>query len=170
MLPHRDGILAKRRLVFFAKIGRGLVEDPQHMTVPEAARGVVRVFLLITPHMVPDVISRPLAGRILQRPASRNQQRDLDPRPAFEAPMGNQPVISHGNSPPRAEIQDNEGRPAYPRIPDLQPEPRHAANPTTSPSWPPTSPPLNSCTPSESSPISTGDNPGQPAARRPRLM
>src|SRR5206468_4524481 len=111
MLPYRDGILAKLCLVFFAKSGRRLVEDPQHMTVPETARGVVRVVLPITQHMVSDVISRPFAGRILQRPAPRNQQRDLDPRPALKAPMGNQPVVSHGDSQPRSKIQDNEERP-----------------------------------------------------------
>src|SRR5206468_3895925 len=76
----------------------------------------IRVFLLITPRMVPDMVGRPLVGRILQRPAPRNQQRPLDPCPALEAPMGDQPVIPHGNPQPRSEIQDNQERPVYPGI------------------------------------------------------
>src|SRR5213592_2821851 len=100
------------------------IENPEKMTMPEPTKGIVRIFLLIAPCVMPDMICAPFIRGILQCPSAGDQQNRLDPRPAFKTSMGDQTVITNGDAQTRSEIEQDGHRPINPGVADVVPEQR----------------------------------------------
>ena len=90
---------------------RSLFEEPSAMTVPESFLCIVGVLVRVRPGMVSDMIGTPEQRRVLQRPTAGNQQADLHPRTAFEAPMRNHSMVAHSNPETGDDVEHGEKRP-----------------------------------------------------------
>src|SRR5690349_24502491 len=115
MLPHHHRILPQLPLVIFRPVRR-IDEEPDAVTVPKPFLGVVWIFLLIRPRMVPDMIRAPPQRGILKRPSPGDQQQKLDPWMAFETTVRNQPMIADGYAESGDHVENGEEHPIKNRV------------------------------------------------------
>lgn len=79
------------------------------MAVPESFAGIVGIFFLIGLGVMADMVPAPLEGGILQSPAASDEDAALDPIRAFEALVGDQPVVADGDPHARDDVH-HEGQ------------------------------------------------------------
>lgn len=78
MLPHHDRILPKACRVF--GVGMALVRpQPSAVAMPKSQLGIIWVGILVAGSVVADVVSPPLKGGVLKRPAAGKEKTDFDP-------------------------------------------------------------------------------------------
>jgi hypothetical protein len=125
ILPHNQRIFPQRLFILFFTIGR-LGKQPSAMAIPKSLGCIVGIFFSVATRMMPNMIGAPSQRRVFKRPPARDEKTGLHPRFAFEASMGDQTMIAHGNPEPGDQIQHDEHSPIERRKPIEIPKQRYA--------------------------------------------